>query len=44
MRKTTIVWLMIAASLMLVGCILAKLLMVKYETNTYEVGKAFSHR
>lgn len=42
MRKTTKVWLMIAASLMLAGCIFAKLLMVKYETNTYEVGKAFS--
>lgn len=54
MRKTTKVWLMIAASLVLVGCILfvcamsalgwdfAKLSTVKYETNTYEVGKAFS--
>ncbi len=42
MRKTTIVRLMIAASLMLVGYILAKLLRVKYEANTYEVGTAFS--
>ncbi len=42
MRKTTKVWLMIAASLILVGRILAKLLMVKYKTNTYEVSKAFS--
>lgn len=42
MRKTTIVWLMIAAFLILVGCIFAKLSTVKYETNTYEVGKAFS--
>lgn len=42
MRETTKVWLMIAASLMLVGCILAKLSTVKYETNTYEIGKAFS--
>lgn len=42
MRKTTKVWLIIAAFLILVGCILAKLSTVKYETNTYEVGKAFS--
>ena len=42
MRKITKVWLMIAAALMLVKCILAKLLTVKYETNIYEVGKAFS--
>ncbi|MDE7339917.1 MAG: DUF4097 domain-containing protein [Lachnospiraceae bacterium] len=45
MRKTIIVWLMIAASLMLVGCILFLRVMstlAKYETNTYEVDKAFS--
>ena len=42
MKKTTKVWLMIATSLILVGCILAKLFMVKYETTTYEVSKDFS--
>lgn len=42
MKKTTEVWLMIATSLILVGCILAKLFMVKYETTTYEVSKDFS--
>lgn len=42
MKKTTIVWLVIVASLLFVGCILVKLSTVKYETNTYEVGNAFS--
>jgi len=44
MRKTTIVWLMIAVSLMLVGCILFCVMsaLAKYETNTYEVDEAFS--
>lgn len=39
------VWLMIAAFLILVGCILLAYVMsklAKYETNTYEVDKAFS--
>ena len=42
MKKTTKIWIMIAASLMLVGRILVKLSTVKHETNTYEVSKAFS--
>lgn len=45
MRKTMIVWLMIAASLMLIGCILFLYVMstlAQYETNTYEVDEAFS--
>lgn len=42
MKKTTIVWLIIVASLLLVGCILAILSAAKYETNTYEVDNAFS--
>ncbi len=53
MRKTTKAWLIIAAFLMLIGCILfvgvmsmlewdfTKLSTTKYETNTYEVGEAF---
>lgn len=53
MRKTTKVWLITAASLVLIGCILfvvvmsmlewdfTKLSTTKYETNTYEVSEAF---
>lgn len=53
MRKTTKVWLITAASLVLIGCILfagvmsvlkwdfMKLSTVKYETNTYEISEAF---
>lgn len=53
MRKTTKVWLIIAASLVLIGCILfagvmstlrwdfRKLSTVEYETNTYEISEAF---
>ncbi len=53
MRTRTKVWLMIAASLVLIGCILfasvmsmlrwdfMKLSTVKYETNTYEISEAF---
>lgn len=53
MRKTTKVWLIIAASLVLIGCILfvgvmstlrwdfKKLSTVEYETNTYEISEAF---
>lgn len=54
MRKATKVWLIVAGSLVLVGCIIfavvmstlgwdfTKLSTVKYETNTYEIGEAFS--
>lgn len=42
MKKTIIVWLIIVASLLLVGCILVILSAAKYETNTYEIDKAFS--
>ena len=53
MRMRTKVWLIIAASLVLIGCILfagvmttlkwdfMKLATVKYETNTYEISEAF---
>lgn len=53
MRKRTKVWLIIAASLVLLGCILfagvmstlrwdfMELATVKYETNTYEISEAF---
>lgn len=53
MRTRTKVWLIIAASLILIGCILfagvmatlkwdfVELSTVKYETNTYEINKAF---
>ncbi len=53
MRTKTKVWLIIAASLVLIGCILfagvmttlgwdfTKLATVKYETNTYEISEAF---
>lgn len=53
MRKTTKVWLIIAASLVLIGCILfvgvmstlrwdfKKLSTVEYETNTYEISEVF---
>lgn len=53
MRKTTKVWLIIAASLVLAGCIIlagvmstlgwdfTKLSTVKYKTNTYEISEAF---
>ncbi len=53
MRKTTKAWLIIAASLVLIGCIIfvgvmstlrwdfTKLSTVKYETNTYEISEAF---
>ncbi len=53
MRTKTKVWLIIAASLVLIGCILftgvmsmlnwdfTKLSTVKYETNTYEISEAF---
>ena len=53
MKTRTKVWLIIAASLVLIGCILfaglmttlkwdfMKLATVKYETNTYEIGEAF---
>lgn len=53
MRKTTKVWLIIAASLVLIGCILfvgimsalrwdfKKLSTVEYETNTYEINETF---
>ncbi len=53
MRKTTKVWLITAASLIVCGCVLfagvmtilkwdfTKLSTTKYETNTYEVGEAF---
>ena len=53
MRTRTKVWLIIAASLVLIGCVLfagvmttlrwdfTKLSTVKYETNTYEVSNAF---
>lgn len=43
MKKTTIVWLIIVVSILVVGCILAILSATKYETNTYEVDKAFSN-
>ena len=54
MRKATKIWLMTAALLVLIGCILfvgvmstlgwdfAKLSTVKYETNTYEINEVFS--
>lgn len=53
MRKATKVWLIIAALLVLIGCILFAVVMttlkwdfkklgtVKYETNTYEISEAF---
>lgn len=53
MRRTTKVWLIIAASLVLIGCVLfagvmsllewdfTKLSTVSYETNTYEISEAF---
>ena len=53
MRTRTTVWLIIAASLVLIGCILfvgvmttlkwdfMELATVKYETNTYEISEAF---
>ena len=53
MRKTTKVWLIIAAFLVLIGCILfagvmttlkwdfMELATVHYETNTYEISEAF---
>lgn len=53
MRTRTKVWLMIAASLVMIGCILfagvmttlkwdfMELATVKYETNTYEISEAF---
>lgn len=53
MRKTTIIWLITAASFVLVGCILfagvmttlkwdfTKLSTVSYETNTYEISEEF---
>lgn len=53
MTQTTKVWLIIGSSLVLAGCIFfacvmstlgwdfAKLSTTKYETNTYEIGKAF---
>ena len=53
MRRTTKVWLIIAAFLVLIGCILfvgvmsmlkwdfTKLSTTKYETNTYEISEAF---
>lgn len=55
MKKTIKVWLTIAAILAFIGCILfagvmsslrwdfSKLSTVKYETNTYEISKAFNH-
>lgn len=54
MGKTTKVWLITAGSLVVIGCIIfavvmstlgwnfTKLSTVKYETNTYEIGEAFS--
>lgn len=54
MRKTTKLWLIIAASLVLIGCIIfagvmsrlrwdfTKLSTVKFETNTYEISEAFN--
>lgn len=53
MRRTTKIWLIIAASLVLIGCILfagvmaslrwdfKELSTVNYETNTYEISEAF---
>ena len=53
MKKTTKVWLIIAVFLVLIGCVLfaavmsalkwdfTKLSTVQYETNTYEISKAF---
>ena len=55
MKKSTKVWLIIAASLVLTGCILfagvmstigwsfSKLSTVRYETNTHEIGESFSN-
>ena len=55
MDKTTKLWLMIAASLVLAGCIIvggvmcmlgwdfAKLSTVKYETNCYDIQESFKH-
>lgn len=55
MSRTTKIWLITAASLVLVGCVLfvgvmstlawdfAKLSTVRYETNTHEVGEAFDN-
>ncbi len=54
MRNITKIWLIIAASLVLAGCILfvgvmamlgwdfAKLSTIRYETNTYEINESFS--
>lgn len=54
MKKTTKIWLIAAASLILAGCILfavvlstngwkfSKLSTVRYETNTYEISKPFT--